>query len=123
MENRESNLPVQESKEGESKFNLLANYDETVAAMSEVEGEGWLYQNGKSDENNTTGALEHLKKLADRGMLSGEEEEVVYQIYGSGGSTRWNVMGNGEIRFSKTHSWITPEKTRKAEGLGFKIFE
>jgi hypothetical protein len=123
MENREANMPTQESKEGESRFNLLTNYDGTVAAIAEVEGEGWLYQNGKSDGNNTTGAVEHLKKLVDHGMLPGEEDEIVYQIYGGGGSTRWNVMGNGEIRFSKTHSWITPEKTRKSEELGFKIFE
>jgi hypothetical protein len=109
-----------EMKERPSKFNLLTNYEETTRAMAEVEGESWWNgdQKGKKTDYTTRGAVEHLARLNQRNAEA-ENDVVVFSVYGIGGVSRWMVMGDGEVRFSRFHD---PEKAKKAEEAGFKIF-
>lgn len=99
----------------------MTNYEETARAMAEVEGEAWFNgdQKSKNTDYTTRGAVEHLKRLMDRDA-GGEDDVVVFSVYGSGGVSRWMVMASGEVRFSRFHD---PEKAKKAEAAGFKIFE
>jgi len=117
-----------EQKEQPSKFNLLTNYEETIRALAEVEGEAWFNgdQKKKNIENTTRGALEHLKRLAaldeelrSEGGEPEESENAIYSVYGDGGWNRWMIMRNGEVRFSRFHN---PEKSGEVETRGFKIF-
>jgi hypothetical protein len=118
-----------EQKEQPSKFNLLTNYEETVRAMAEIEGEAWLSgdQESKKTDLTTRGAIEHLKRLAGvdaefraDGIEPEEYDSAVYSVYGNGGWSRWMIMRDGEVRFSKFHD---PDKAKKAEAVGFRIFK
>lgn len=110
--------------------NLLTNYDSTLLDMAEVEGESWLEEQLKSEpcDTNARGALEHLVKNKDyyapQCSTKEEKEELgsVSEIYGSGGSTRWYVMGDGEVRYSEMHSLSMPGKLKRAQELGFELY-
>ena len=117
-----------EERERPAKFNLLTNYEETIRAMAEVEGEAWFNkdQNSKKTDYTTRGAIEHLKRLAafDEELRSeGKEPEesgnAVYSVYGNGGWNRWMIMRNGEVKFSRFHN---PQRAGEAEAKGFEIF-
>jgi len=120
MSERKSEGAGVEQKEQPSKFNLLTNYEETIRAMAEVEGESWWNgdQKSKKMDYTTRGAVEHLKKLAER-KTEVEKDVVVFSVYGTGGVSRWMIMSDGEVRFSRFHD---PEKAKEAEKKGFKIF-
>lgn len=109
-----------ELKEQVYPFNLLTNYEMTLAAMAEVEGGFWLRddQKGIQKELSTRGAIEYFEKLKKSGAHP-EDTDVIYTIYGNGGVSRWKLMGNGEVWFSEFHH---QDKAKKAEERGFKIF-
>ncbi len=112
-----------ESRENIKEFNLLTNFEETINAMAEVEGQDWLLadQNDPDQSRCIGGAVEYLHKLHSEGLTDEylRENPVVTDIYGVGGYSRWFIMLNGEVRFSQHHH---PEKAKKAEALGFKLF-
>jgi len=118
MEKAEKNI---ESKEKVYPFNLLTNYEETLRAMAEVEGGSWLRddQSIGQKESTTRGAIEYAEELLKKEQAKPEVTDVIYTIYGNGGVSRWKLMGNGEVWFSESHH---PEKAKKAEERGFKIF-
>jgi hypothetical protein len=107
-------------------YNLLTNFDDTVEAMTQVEGESWINidkrkrDTGKDLGNTVFGAVEKFHKMA----IPGDNSGFVYDIYGSGGVSRWMVRADGSVEFSAHHDQVEPrEKTQKARALGFKIFE
>ena len=110
--------PKQPNKEKLTERNLLTNFDQTVELMRQIEGNAW-YKNYIDDAKSM---VEHLKELADSDL---GPDDVAGSIYGDGGVTRWMVMVNGEIRFSALHDTGDGRKikTKKAEALGFKLFE
>ena len=105
-------------------FNLLTNTEETIRALTDIEGDAWLSMQKLSVkrgdmEYTFQGALDKLAKTEQ------EKEElkdkVIYTIYGNGGVTRWFVMGNGDIRFSEFHDPLK-NKIEKVRAMGFKVF-
>lgn len=117
------------------KRNLRANYDDTVLAMSEVEGTS-LY--GKYNDQAASGWLESQEDTSNRYTASyarrrieeimqieiGGGEEIngglhVSTIYGNGGFNRWHVYLNGLVMFSAGHG--SEAATKKARELGFEI--
>jgi len=108
------NEPKQPNKENLTERNLLTNFDQTIELMRQIEGDAW-YKNYIDDAKSM---VRHLKELADSDL---EPDDVAGSIYGDGGATRWMVMVNGEVKFSKFHD--AGIKAKKAEELGFKLFE
>lgn len=127
------------------KMNLLSNYDNTLLAMADIEGESWLNKQLSSTEDSPFTVLQILKHLRVRVEeieenkkdleIETDPEEIAFlekniktwtneivgdAIYGKDGINRWFVRGNGEVVFSKMHS--SPEDCKKAEELGFEIF-
>ncbi len=71
-------------------------------------------------EYTTRGAIEYARELMEKEKAIPEKTDVIYTIYGNSGVSRWKLMGNGEVWFSEFHH---PEKAKKAEERGFKIFK
>ncbi|OGN17415.1 MAG: hypothetical protein A3C88_01085 [Candidatus Yanofskybacteria bacterium RIFCSPHIGHO2_02_FULL_50_12] len=108
------------------KYNLLNNFESTLNAITQVEGEAWANSNKRALEKGDIGgtifgALEALKRLPQSEQT---EDSVAYTILGSGGVSRWIVVSNGDVKFSIFHDQVQPRnKTHKAEAMGFKMFE
>jgi hypothetical protein len=109
-----------EKKEKNYPYNLLTNYNDTIEAMAEVEGQAWLNGDQNSKNNNTTqGAVEHINKTVSQSSLV-EDDDPVYVVYGNAGVSRWIIKANGEVWFSEFHD---PEKAKKAAQKGFNLFK
>ena len=99
-----------ETEQEKLPLNLLTNYEETVQAIAEIEGNGWRKMSEESPgEYSLGGILHHLKT---------SEWEGAYTLYGNGGWNRYYVSPDGTVRFSKAHGKKDAEHARE---LGFEI--
>jgi len=103
--------------------NLVTNYDETVSAMGEVEGDApaWHDMMSRAEGNTIESAMTSL----NRGLEHEEDyldEPIVNIVYGIFGINRWFVRAGGSVEFSKRHA-ASPEQLEKARQLGFRINE
>ena len=146
MDKRINRIVARHLKQAQ-EMNLLTNYDDTLLAMAEIEGEGWLDQQLRVTEDtqlSVPNMLKHIRKkhedLAEHekdletetdpeeiesikhylDIFGDLEDSVGDTIYGSGGWNRYIVKGTGEVLFSRLHSGT--EDIEKAKELGFKIF-
>ena len=125
-ENTEPEIP--ETKETEqSPRNILTHYQETLDAMTEIEGEKWKARQEEEKWTHGRGlkdALVALEKYKPKGSA------YSFIIYGEGGENRWIVRADGSVEFSGMHaSHLAGKKVfgdkekviSKALTLGFKI--
>jgi len=114
--------------------NLLTAYDETLLAMAEIEGYGWLSveldpKHPWSERDSVRSALkglQHHRDANEKAKREGRdwavlpETESVEEIYGAGGWNRWIVLLNGDVMLFGMHA---PQEMReRAKALGFRIF-
>lgn len=128
-------------KQSSKEMNLLTNYDDTLLAMAELEGEGWLETQlnaSKSDWLTVPCAIDKIRESQEtieedrkalavatdpkeinylESMLEDAEEFLAGEIYGSGGGHRYFVRVTGEVVFSEMHG--LDSCARKAKALGF----
>ena len=129
------------------EMNLLKNYDDTLLAMAELEGEGWLNDQLtalETDQLTVPHAIKLVKKhhkeieevrqdleketdpeeieSLQQYLKSLEQEKRVIgdAIYGSGGWHRYFMYSDGEVVFSGMHA--VEDMRSKAKELGFEIF-
>jgi len=94
----------------QSPLNLLKNREETLVAFGLMEGDLVAKRKGKYTIDD---AIEWLK---------GNPEDGNYVIYGDGGTNRYFVYPNGDIKFSAGHAMYPSKQTiQKAKDLGFQI--
>jgi hypothetical protein len=96
--------------------NLLTDFDRTLALIDEVEGAAYK----ETRLVNIREAIEYLKQVRETTSNLSADECVT--TFTGDGSTRWNLMASGELRFSGFHDQAMGDKTKKAEELGFKLF-
>lgn len=115
------------------EYNILTNFDNTIQAMAEIEGYGWLekalhHDNCRPSHECVQQALEDIKRFqddqarykstpGDEWLIKDPDDDIVAIIYGSGGWNRWQVFGSGRIQLSSLHS--NRETNEKAKRLGF----
>lgn len=118
LEKMKNNPVVQnENREKISERNLLTNYEETVDAIAEIEGQSW--KEGQNRDGKTT--LSALKKL--QSLVPDPDRDLgmdVFTIYGMGGFNRYFVYPDGRIAFSDYQA--RRGDSDKARALGFKVF-
>ncbi len=112
---------LQKFEQEHAPRNLISNFEETVLAIAELEGEYWLKMSKKAEgEGSVKEALEYLRNN------QGEDAPPI-SIYGGGGINRWMVKVDGSVEFSKHHATRGGQNDagdiKKAQELGFKIFE
>lgn len=127
MSNREGEIPRQETEGSGSRLNLLTNFEETLQAMAEIEGHGWLEMQKREAPHgqNINGALEQLKKWPDEASNPELKDTILIVVNGSGGGLRWGVTHSGEVKFSGFHvasGSQGQEQLEKAKALGFNIY-
>lgn len=125
------------------KMNLLTNFDNTLQAMGEIEGYGWMLREieeqeafkktGKTTQQSIAGAMEFLDNVRKRIEEETDAEEKKYLqeslphhnyvVYGAGGWNRWFVDWQGNVYFSKYHAvQVNTEKVfQKVRAFGFGI--
>ena len=108
-----------DSKESSIDNNLLTNFDRTMALIDQVEGEAYRINR----HQNAQEALEKLKRVLERTEDLRPEPDLCIATFTGDGSTRWNLMANGEVKFSGFHDQATGDKMKRAQELGFKLFE
>lgn len=145
MSRRISRIVARHLKQAQG-MNLLTNYDDTLLAMAEIEGEGWLDRQLRATEDMQLTApnmLKHIRRKHEDvaeykkdletetdpeeikaiehylDIFGDLEDPVGDSIYGSGGWNRYIVRGTGEVLFSRQHGG---EDTEKAKALGFNIW-
>lgn len=101
-------------------YNLRINPEGTRNTIAEVEGSAWLDMDRRSKEYSVDGAIEVLKKRVFEEEDDDEEDPIVFEIYGSGGVSRWKVRKSGKVLFSAFHD---AKKAEKARARGFEIFD
>lgn len=98
--------------------NLLTDFSRTMDLIDEVEGA--VYK--KTRLANAQEAIAKLRKLLELPESSRPSAEICVATFTGDGITRWNLMGDGEVRFSGFHDQASGEKAKKAQKLGFKLF-
>ena len=126
--------------------NLLTDYDDTLLAMAEIEGEGWLDRQLRATESDQITVPNMLKHIRLRQQEIDEHEKdleaetdpeeiesikhyldifgdhrdfMINSIYGGGGWNRWFVRANGEVVLSRHHA--SSESIARAKELGFEV--
>ena len=135
---------ITEDPDVPNRMNLLTNYDDTMLAMAELEGEWWFNRQleaTEDDELTVPNMLKHIRRTQQEAkenmeelatatdpetiaylkrMLDGWETDTVGgTIYGAGGWHRYMVQADGKVLYSGMHG---REDAPKAEELGFEIF-
>lgn len=115
--------------------NLITHYDDTLLAMAELEGEGWLdhqLHTAPDREYDVPRAVAQVtRRQQDAKDWTPDPEypndkppdlrdTVGDAIYGSGGWHRYFVRGTGDVIFSGMHA--SPENRKKAKELGFEVW-
>jgi|GEM_PF-6273526 len=128
---------------GLGEMNLLTNYDDTMLAMAELEGEGWLDEQlnaTESDELTVPNMLKYIKRAhreteenkAELAVAT-DPDDIAYlkrmlnrletntvgdAIYGTGGWHRYMVRENGKVLYTVSHGRTDAEKAKE---LGFEF--
>lgn len=145
MDNRVVRIVARYLKQS-TEMNLLTNYDDTLLAMAELEGEGWLNRQLHATEDTALCVPRALKYVRKKQQEISEDEEDLKNetdpeekewlkrniekaresnvtgadIYGSGGYHRYFVRPDGTVTFSAGHA--TLENIAKAKALGFETW-
>lgn len=104
----------------ESKFpkNILTHYDDTLRAISLIEGEGWTWC--QETEGQTMHSARNAIVLWNRDHKDPSAADTsLFTIYGSGGFNRYFVYTDGSVKFSAGHG--SKKDGERASRLGFKI--
>jgi hypothetical protein len=126
------------------EMNLLTNYDDTMLAMAELEGEGWLNRQLSATEDDQLTVPNMLKYIRrkqkdveedmaelatatdpktiaylERMLARWETDTVGDSIYGAGGWHRYIVQADGKDLYSAHHGRTDADK---AAELGFEMF-
>ncbi|MDD5050950.1 MAG: hypothetical protein PHV93_04430 [Candidatus Pacebacteria bacterium] len=145
MDNPERRM---EAKEVPVGMNLLTNFDATLDAMGQIEGEAWYnFQKARlngdfSGEFDVASALNALREEQRKSLGINQNrplesaEEIKWQgmspdrphwkrtIYGDGGWHRYFLRSDGSVHFSRSHmKAVGDEETmRKVTSLGFNLW-
>ncbi len=111
--------PKEPTVEQPSQMNLLTNYDATIKALIEMEGEEWFALQEKERE----GQRPDLDRSIQGALLIASKLHPEFSngravLNGAGGTHRYYVKRNGEVEYSATHG---PDDVRKAKKLGFVL--
>ena len=126
------------------EMNLITNYDDTLLAMAELEGPGWLEGALRdTDEQSVNFALKQIERVnREIAEYTKDLETEIYPeevaflkreikhlqestvsnvtIYGAGGDHRYFVKADGEVVYSAGHS--TRADVQNAKDLGFSLW-
>ena len=99
--------------------NLLTNYEETLAAMTELETPEWLLQQEslQHEEPTIANALRWLSR--HKGVSRS------FTVLGWGGINRWIVRLDGTVSFlySEAYKAGSSESAERAAALGFEVVD
>jgi hypothetical protein len=108
-----------DSKEAQFPKNLLTNYDDTLRAISMIEGfseESW--RASESEEGQTAfSALKRIEMLKNMGASN--SASAIFTIWGGAGLNRYFVYMDGTVKFSGGHS--LSENRERARRMGFEV--
>ncbi|MEK7644715.1 MAG: hypothetical protein AAB391_00110 [Patescibacteria group bacterium] len=107
----------QEKMESKIPKNLLTHYEDTLRAMSYLEGEGWLL--GEKAEGQTAASALKAIESWSKGKTGEGAPVSLFTIYGAHGFNRYFVYSDGSVLFSAGHA--SKKDTERASRLGFGI--
>lgn len=104
-------------------LNILTNREETLRAMEEIEGSGWVdYCNEADGEYTVNGILALHASRTEEDICMDDDDGDNYMhgsVYGSGGWNRWFIRFDGRLVLSGGHA--TRQALLLAKVLGFEI--
>ncbi len=110
-------IPTLETKEHLPPRNLRTYPEETIRAIAEIEGPGWMEIQQKIQEGKANPAQHPNSVPMALERLAQGERSVIYGAYGM---NRWLIDTDGSVVFSKMHA-ASERSLAKARELGFEI--
>lgn len=114
--------PKEPAAEQPAEMNLFTNYDATMRALIEMEGEEWF-----STQEQTWRGIHVIPPNMDYSIqgamrrakdINPERHTGSVVLYGASGTHRYYVQRNGEVQYSASHGEAS---AKKAHRLGFVI--